>query len=86
MDMTMNGAAELSDACSQWQSRLPLPPPYVVYIIPPSMEELERRLRSRGTETDEQITRRLTRAEHELTVEFEEFADVFDVVLKKKWT
>ena len=30
-----------------------------VFILPPSMEELERRLRSRGTDSEEVIARRM---------------------------
>lgn len=37
-----------------------------VFIRPPSIEELERRLRARGTETEESIQRRLARAAEEL--------------------
>mmetsp|Transcript_12254 Transcript_12254/g.31383 ORF Transcript_12254/g.31383 Transcript_12254/m.31383 type:complete len:214 (+) Transcript_12254:190-831(+) len=86
MDMTIRGAAELSAACAQWQNKLGLPAPYVAFVAPPSMEELGRRLRSRETESEEQVVRRLAQAEHELTVGFEEHADIFDVVLKKLWT
>lgn len=39
-----------------------------VFICPPSLEELERRLRDRGTETEESIRRRLTRAREELAL------------------
>lgn len=38
----------------------------LVFFRPPSLEELERRLRARGTETDEQIARRLLDARNEL--------------------
>lgn len=38
-----------------------------IFLAVPSMEELERRLRGRGTETDEVIARRLTVAKQELT-------------------
>ncbi len=38
----------------------------LVYIVPPSLAELEKRLRGRGTETDEQIAARLDRAREEL--------------------
>lgn len=37
-----------------------------VFICPPSMEELENRLRGRGTETEEAIQHRLARAEEEM--------------------
>jgi len=35
-------------------------------VLPPSMAELERRLRGRGTESDEQVTRRLAVAREEI--------------------
>jgi guanylate kinase len=38
-----------------------------VFIYPPNMDELEKRLRNRRTETDEEINRRLSRAEEEFT-------------------
>jgi Guanylate kinase len=38
-----------------------------VFVAPPSFEELERRLRSRQTETEEQITKRLRNANAELS-------------------
>lgn len=37
-----------------------------IFILPPSMEELERRLRSRGTESEEWVQKRLARAREEL--------------------
>jgi guanylate kinase len=38
-----------------------------VFILPPSMEELERRLRARGTDSDEVIARRMARAAAEIS-------------------
>ncbi len=38
-----------------------------VFILPPSMEELERRLRSRGTDPEEVIMRRMARAAVEIS-------------------
>lgn len=37
-----------------------------IFILPPSFEELEKRLRGRGTETDESVMRRLETAANEL--------------------
>ncbi len=37
-----------------------------IFILPPSLDELERRLRKRGTESDEQIQTRMTTARHEI--------------------
>ncbi len=47
-----------------------------IFIKPPSLEELRRRLEKRGTETPESIAKRLERAKMELT-----YADKFDVVI-----
>lgn len=48
-----------------------------IFVSPPSVEELERRLRYRQTETDEKIEMRLAKAEIEIAKSPE-----FDVVLK----
>lgn len=48
------------------QLRTRLPESRMVFLLPPSRTELERRLRSRGTETDEAIARRLAAAAQEL--------------------
>lgn len=47
-----------------------------VFIQPPSVEELRRRLVGRGTDTPEVIEQRLAKAEYELT-----FADQFDRII-----
>jgi guanylate kinase len=52
------------------------PSAYMVFITPPSLAELERRLRTRGTETDQQVRRRLAKASDELAAEPE-----FDVTV-----
>ncbi len=51
------------------QARASRPDAYMVFIKPPSLAELERRLRTRGTETEEQIRRRLAKASDELAAE-----------------
>ena len=43
-----------------------IPEAHLVFIAPPSMEELERRLRGRGTETEEKIALRMGNARHEM--------------------
>jgi guanylate kinase len=48
------------------QVREKMPHALMIFINPPSFEELERRLRSRGTETEEQIQTRLNTARTEL--------------------
>ena len=44
-----------------------------IFILPPSLEELERRLRARSTDSEESITKRLSKAEYEMS-----FSDGFD--------
>ena len=45
-----------------------------IFILPPSKEELERRLRGRATDAEDTIRKRLDKADYELS-----FADQFDV-------
>jgi guanylate kinase len=47
-----------------------------IFVAPPSFEELERRIRGRGTEAEQAIQRRLARARQELAA-----AQEFDAVL-----
>lgn len=44
------------------------PEAVTAFIVPPSIEELEARLRGRGTETEEQIVKRLKRALEEFSM------------------
>ena len=43
-----------------------MPESVSIFILPPSFEELESRLRGRGTETPEKIEKRLAAAKHEM--------------------
>lgn len=43
-----------------------MPDAVLIFLLPPSMEELERRLRGRGTESEEAIAVRLRRAREEI--------------------
>ncbi|ANW96995.1 guanylate kinase [Wenyingzhuangia fucanilytica] len=47
-----------------------------IFVQPPSIEEMERRLRGRATETEEKIKMRVAKAEQEM-----DFAKKFDTVL-----
>lgn len=75
-DIDVQGAMQLRDTIAG---------AHFVYILPPSRQELERRLRSRGTENEESLARRLTAAKRELTE-----AGCFDTLivnddLEKAW-
>ena len=64
LDIDVQGAAQLRALCSD-------SPEFCnacefIFIMPPSFEELERRLRARGTETEESILRRLSNAKGEM--------------------
>ena len=43
-----------------------MPEAVLIFIMPPSLEELEKRLRGRGTDAEEAILRRLSEAAHEI--------------------
>lgn len=57
------------------------PTPIFIFIKPASMEELEKRLRGRGTETEEKIQKRLSNASGELAFAAENDGEHFDAVL-----
>jgi guanylate kinase len=56
------------------QVKQQLPESVAIFILPPSREELERRLRSRGMDSDEEIARRLAKARDEIS----EFGKYYD--------
>jgi guanylate kinase len=67
------------------QVRKAMPESRSVFILPPSLEELERRLRGRSTDSGEVIARRLAEAREDMS-HWEEFDyavvnDAFDVAL-----
>ena len=59
-----------------------LPEAVAIFILPPSRQELERRLRSRNQDSDEEIARRLSKARDEIVAsqEFYDFCIVNDDV------
>ncbi len=46
--------------------KIKMPEAIMLFIAPPSLSELERRLRSRGTDSEEKIQKRLARAREEI--------------------
>jgi guanylate kinase len=56
------------------QIRASYPSALSIFILPPSMSELEKRIRGRAQDSDEAIARRLRRAQEEITA-----ADEFDI-------
>ena len=61
------------------QSQHKLPDAIYIFIAPPSVDHLERRLRGRGTETEESLVRRLGNAQREMEYGYGE--GNFDYVL-----
>jgi guanylate kinase len=61
------------DVQGAMQVREKRPDAVLIFIVPPSEEEQERRLRGRGTESEEDVGRRLEAARQELA-----FADDYD--------
>ena len=59
------------DVQGAFQVRDKIPSAHLVFIEPPSIEELERRLRGRGTESEEAITKRMQNAYVELSRKME---------------
>jgi len=57
LEIDVQGAAQVKEK---------LPESVAIFILPPSREELERRLRSRGQDSDDEISRRLARAQSEI--------------------
>jgi guanylate kinase len=58
LEIDVQGAAQVKEK---------LPESVATFILPPSREELERRLRSRGQDSDEEIARRLAKARDEIS-------------------
>lgn len=54
------------DVEGAWSVEQQVPDALTIFLHPGSMDELERRLRSRGTETDQSVRRRLEVAEREM--------------------
>lgn len=78
LEIELMGARQIRERFPQAQQ---------VFIQPPSMVELERRLRSRGQDSDEAIARRLKRAAEEIEAasefDFQLVNDDFDEAIKQ---
>ena len=65
LEIEVEGAKQIKDK---------FPDSLSIFILPPSKEELERRIRNRGTEKEEAINRRLSRSTYEIA-----YSDEFDL-------
>lgn len=59
LEIEVNGARQVIEK---------MPDALTIFLMPPSFEELERRIRERCSETEEQIQKRLARAKTEMTL------------------
>ena len=67
LDIDVQGAAQLREALARLGSRHPIRRGFMdIFISPPSLEELERRLRGRGTDDEQVIRKRLENAKGEM--------------------
>ena len=71
LDIEMQGVIQIKKICELQ--------PHYVFIQPPSIEELERRLKERKTETEESLKRRLDTAKREL--EYGANPNNFDIII-----
>ena len=73
LEIDVQGAAQVKEK---------LPESVAIFILPPSREELEKRLRGRGQDADEEIARRLAKAREEIVAreKFYDFCVVNDNV------
>ena len=69
LDIQVQGARQVMEAA---------PEAVLVFLIPPTLAELERRLRARGTESDEVIRGRLERAKEECRSDFYRYIVIND--------
>lgn len=67
LEIDVNGAAQVKEKC---------PDAVLVMLLPPSYSEQERRLRTRGTETEEKILSRLEQTKVEI-----EHLDLYDYIV-----
>ena len=55
------------DVVGALNAKKAIPESVLIMIVPPSVEELKRRLSGRGTESEEEIQNRLSRLDYELS-------------------
>jgi len=68
MDIDVQGAAQIREVCAKLPAEDLIRQGFVdIFIAPPSMQELRKRLCGRSTDTEEVIEKRLRNAEEEMT-------------------
>ena len=71
LDVNIDGAISVKNSSLK---------PYIIFLRPTSMDALERRLRGRGTESEEQVQKRIDTARREME-RFEENKNIWDKVI-----
>ncbi len=74
LDIDVQGARQIKELCRHDQLFQKVC--VFIFVMPPSLEILEKRLRARGTETEEVLVRRLNNAREEIKMK-----DMYDYVL-----
>ncbi len=67
LEIELEGARQVRNSCSE---------SFLIFLAPPSLKELERRIRGRGTESENSIIQRLKKAQEEINAQNE-----FDAVV-----
>ncbi len=70
LEIDVQGGARIKEA---------FPDAVMIFLVPPSLEELERRLKSRGRDSEEEIRRRLDVARREF-----QFMDRYDYIVENR--
>jgi guanylate kinase len=84
LEIEVEGAVQVKQKC---------PDALTIFIVPPSMEELERRIRGRRTEAEEIVQQRLAKASREMNLishyryvvcneNVQEAADIITAIIK----
>ena len=74
LDIDIQGAMQIREACKKDQLLANVCE--FIFIVPPSLQILEARLRGRATDSEEQLALRIGKAKHELS-----FANLYDYII-----
>ena len=86
LDIDVQGAQQLRDSLTRLSPRHPIRRGFMdIFISPPSIEELERRLRGRGTDAEHVVRKRLDNAKGEMDHAAEYASQVVNDDLEKAY-
>jgi len=87
LDIDVQGAQQLRDSLTRLSPRHPIRRGFMdIFISPPSIEELERRLRGRGTDAEHVVRKRLDNAKGEMDHAAEYASQVVNDDLEKAYS